>query len=115
MKNLGFDFDPYDPSAFTVAPSGYPHARETLPYAPKSHTSYKAAQDAAPGQARKKDRLRELYRTHGALSDPEVEVLMNWPRSTVCSVRNSIKHELIRDGVKLSPYGKECDRYRLPE
>jgi hypothetical protein len=90
-----------------------PYTDDGLPFAPRSHTSWKAAIDAAPRHARKRDRLLALYAEYGALSDPEVEVLTGWPRSTICSVRNGISLKLVKDGTAKSQYGKACDRWRL--
>ena len=50
-----------------------PHTQDGLPFAPKSNTSYQAAISAAPGRARKKDRLRELRiaQAAGTLTDED--------------------------------------------
>lgn len=85
----------------------------SLPFAPGSHTSLKAALSAVEAAPRKRAQLRALYEAHGALSDPEVEMLTGWPRSTICSVRASLMHKLVKDGTAKSKWGKDCDRWRL--
>lgn len=91
----------------------YTNTEPSLPFVAGSNTSYQAAMEAVPGSARKVDRLRALYLQFGPLSDPEVEALTQWPRSSICSTRNHLKDELVREGVSKSKYGKNCDRWRL--
>lgn len=105
---LPIDWDAVeDPRALTVAPSPFPQARET---------SAIAAVAAQATRATKATRLLELVRAAGAagLSDPEIARATGWPRSTVCSARNSVRSLLRPSGERrMSEYGQACTCWRL--
>ena len=90
----------------TVAPSPFLEAR---------HTSAQAAVAAAPAKARKSAELLRLVTLAGTdgLSDPEIERATGFPRQTICSVRNSVRHLLWpADRETKSKYGKKCVCWR---
>lgn len=83
----GFDFvGPISMAAgaLTVAPSRHAEARET---------SALAAAANHPRRATQNTRLLELLRErgpHGGLSDPEIQRLTGWERSTICARRADV-------------------------
>jgi hypothetical protein len=90
-----------------------------FPFAPGSHTSWKAARSIEPSaRAEKTRRYLRLLAEHGSLTDPEVTALTGWPRSSVCSIRFAVEQALLvtRTGEeRLSPYGRMCGAYRLTD
>lgn len=98
-----FDFDA---AALTVAASPFLEARET---------SALAAVAAAPAKARKAAELLRLVDAAGdaGISDPEIARATGWPRSTVCSVRNSVRGFLAPATRRaVSEYGIACVCWR---
>lgn len=96
----------FNPSTLTVAPSPFLAARET---------SALAAVAAAPAKARKAAELLRLVEAAGVhgISDPEMARATGWPRSTVCSIRNSVRGFLTSaDRRAVSEYGIACVCWR---
>lgn len=104
---LQFDTDaPFDPRALWIAPS---------PFTPARETSALAAAAVAPAKARKATELLRLVTAAGVLgvSDPELARATGWPRSTVCSIRNSVRgHLWPADRRAPSEYGIACTCWR---
>lgn len=84
----------------------------SVPFAKGSHTSWKSAQAVKPGRELKIAKLRALYQG-GSYSDHEIHALTGWPISSVCSLRNALKLELVKDGTVIGPYGLPNDRWKL--
>lgn len=103
MNQSSLDFDQ---AVLTVAPSPFVEARET---------SALAAVAAAPAKARKAAELLRLVEVAGreGISDPEIARATGWPRSTVCSIRNSVRGFLIpAERRATSEYGIACVCWR---
>lgn len=99
-------FDGTVSSHLTVAPSPFLEARET---------SALAAVATAPTKARKAAELLRLIDAAGraGMSDPEIHAATRWPRSTICSIRNSVRIFLWpADRRAVSEWGIECTCWR---
>ena len=78
-------------------------------------TSAEAAIQAAPSAMGKAVQLLALIDAAGeaGISDPEIHRITKWPRSTICSVRNSVRVFLRPSGRKVkSEYGEPCTCWR---
>lgn len=84
-----------------------------LPFAPRSHTSYKAAQAAQRGHGEKTLNYLRLLQEHAPLSDHQAAELLGVPLSSICSIRNIVKDKLQKDGTAMSPYNRIVDCWRL--
>jgi len=89
-----------------------PYTSEGLPFAPRSHTSYKAAIQAEPSRASKTAKYLKLL-TVRACSDHEAAEALGLPLSSICSIRNGCKNQLVKAGTTISLYGRSVDRWRL--
>ena len=80
------------------------------------HCSQRAAQAAAPTRATKTARYLDWLRTHGPAIDHDAAAALDWPLSTINSVRNgAINHgaRIVPDGEARSPYGRMATRWRV--
>jgi len=90
-----------------------PHTDAGLPFAPNSHTSYKAALHAEPGRELKKAKYLRCLQEYGPLSDHQAAELLRLPLSSICSIRNGVRAQLVKNGTGTSPYGRTVDLWRL--
>lgn len=95
-----------------------PYTQEGLPFARRSHTSYKAAVSViATRETKTRAYLRLLYR-RGALTDHEAHAALDLPLQSICSIRNGVMTSgLVRKGIeeRVSPYGKDCATWMLTD
>ena len=85
---------------------------QDLPYAPHSHTSYRGAVSAAPRRGRQTARYLALV-TMRPCADFEAALSLDLPLSSICSIRNGVKDQLVKAGTTTSPYGNQVDRWRV--
>lgn len=71
-----------------------PHTQQGLPFAPRSHTSYRAAVAEASRRAEKTARYLQALAAAGerGLTDVEAAHMTGLQVSSVCSIRNAAMH-----------------------
>lgn len=94
-----------------------PYTQQELPWSGRTplarHHSYLAA--AAAGHTRgqkRRDYLRWLT-VHGPASDHGAARALQWPLSTICSIRNGVMDQVEACGSEVSAYGRPCTRWRV--
>jgi hypothetical protein len=80
-----------------------------LPFAKRSHTSFKAAVRAARGRGKVTQAYLAALKTAGAdgLIDAEASDLLKRPVSSICSIRNGCIHAglVVKGGERKGPWG----------
>jgi hypothetical protein len=88
-----------------------PYTEHGLPFAPRSHTSYRAAVDAAKTRGIKTAAYLHLLRERGPMSDSAAAEFFGWPLSSICSIRNGCGDQIVPMGHSVSKFGKPCTRW----
>jgi hypothetical protein len=91
----------------------YLDSEPRLPFAPNSHTSYCAAKAAQRGRGEKTEKYLRCLQEYGPISDHQAADLLKLPLSSICSIRNSCREKLVKDGTGTSPYGRTVDLWRI--
>lgn len=107
MPQPRLDFStPWDPNAFTVAPSGCPQARET---------SALAAVQNAPIRGSQNVQLMQLLEAAGevGLSDLEIQQRTGWKRQTICVRRFDLRSRLEPATTRHEQNGRSYTRWRV--
>lgn len=103
MTQPGFNFDP---QALIIAPSVYPQARETSALAAVANLERRATQNT---------RVLVVIRAAGeaGLSDPEIQRLTGFERSTICLRRHDLRSLLEPAARRYKHFGRWCQCWKV--
>lgn len=93
-----------------------PFTQSGLPFAPGSHTSFKAADSLdLRRRSRNTQQLMRLL-ANGPATDHELAAALRLPLQSICSLRNGVMQAGLverRAEIKVGPHGKDCSTWGL--